>query len=78
MAQALTDKETRRHRAYSLVLRLWPESRDYEGQAPLWRGSLSDLDGSNTRYFDSCNGLCALIADQTGSADFRNERSALS
>jgi hypothetical protein len=55
-----------RPRAHSLLMRLWPESRDFEGQEPLWRGSLSDLDGSNTRYFDNGCSLCALVADCTG------------
>ncbi|WP_374548593.1 hypothetical protein [Sphingobium yanoikuyae] len=79
MTQARMDKDGRRHRACSLILRLWPESRDFEGETPIWRGSLCNLDGSDTRYFDSGHGLCALIADQTGAIAFRlNERGALS
>ena len=58
-------------RAHGLVLRLWPESREFEGEQPLWRGSLSELDGSNTRYFDSAQALCGLIADLTGAESLR-------
>jgi len=62
---------SRAARAYSLVLRLWPESREFEGEAPLWRGSLAELDGSNTRYFDSARTLCGLVADITGAESLR-------
>lgn len=53
-------------RTRSLVLRVWPESRNFEGEPPLWRGSIEELDGSNTRYFDSASALCRLVADLTG------------
>lgn len=58
-------------RSRSLLMRLWPESREFEGQGPLWRGSLSDLDGSNTRYFDNGCTLCALVADHVGATTMR-------
>jgi hypothetical protein len=58
-------------RARSLVLRIWPESRSFEGEPPLWRGSVAELDGSNTRYFDSAAALCRLVADLTGADALR-------
>ena len=52
--------------ARSLILRVWPESRSFEGEPPLWRGSLSNLDGSDTQYFDNAKALCRLIVKLTG------------
>jgi len=63
--------DSRNARAHSLVLRLWPEPRDFEGQQPLWRGSLADLDGANTRYFDNGRSLCKLLAELTGANSLR-------
>ena len=62
---------TAQARARSLVLRIWPEPRDFEGEAPLWRGSIAELDGSNTCYFDSASALCRLVADLTGAETLR-------
>ena len=58
-------------RAHSLILRLWPEPRDFEGEQPIWRGSVVELNGSNTRYFDNAQSLCDLIADLTGAESLR-------
>jgi len=63
-------------RARSLILRIWHEPRDFEGEAPLWRGSIAELDGSNTRYFDSTAALCRLVADLTGADTIRQETAA--
>ncbi len=54
-------------RARSFVLRLWPEPREFEHKQPIWRGSVAELDGSNTRYFASANGLARILTDAIGS-----------
>ncbi|NIJ21095.1 hypothetical protein FHS95_002798 [Sphingomonas naasensis] len=61
-------------RTHSLLMRLWSESRDFEGLAPVWRGSLSTLDGSNTQYFDDGCALCAIVAECTGATTMRCAR----
>jgi hypothetical protein len=55
------------------VLRLWKEPRDFEGKDPLWRGSISEIDGSNTRYFDRISGLSRIIGEATGAGSLFEE-----
>lgn len=75
--RAILNSDASHVRARSLILRIWPESRSYEGEPPLWRGSIAELDGSNTRYFDSAAALCHLVAELTGAEALRGkERTA--
>ena len=56
----------RQRRGHLYVLKVWPEERNFEGMEPVWRGSLNNIDGSNTRYFDNFSGLARLLREATG------------
>ena len=60
-------------RGHLFVLRVWPEPRSLDGMEPVWRGSLTNIDGSNTRYFDQFAGLARLLSEATGAAGLFGE-----
>lgn len=57
-------------RAKVFVLRIWPEPRSFEGMTPVWRGSVNDIDGGQTRYFDRMTGLARILRDAAGQEAF--------
>lgn len=59
-------RRPRQERDHLFVLKLWPEERSFEGKAPVWRGAFTNIDGSNTRYFDHISGLARLLREAVG------------
>lgn len=50
---------------YTLVIRLWRE----EGNgSPVWRGSITEIQTGETKYFQSLTDLAVLIARVVGAA----------
>lgn len=52
-------------RAHSFHLRIWPQL-DAGSKGSVWRGFVADLNGSNTRYFDSGDRLARILDESAG------------
>jgi hypothetical protein len=55
--------------AHAFLVRLWKETRDHSGQRPVWRGTLSNLQGHNVGSFGSITELGDLLARATGASE---------
>jgi hypothetical protein len=55
--------------AHAFLVRLWKETRDHSGERPVWRGTLSNLQGHNVGSFGSILELGDLLARATGAGE---------
>jgi len=51
---------------YQFVVRIWLESRELPGAAPLWRGSARNLATGQVYYFSTAAELAQHLARTTG------------
>lgn len=49
--------------AYTLLVRLWRETRAAAAQRPVWRGTVSDLDGRTLGSFSSAAELARIVGE---------------
>jgi hypothetical protein len=52
--------------AYAFLVRLWKEPREITEQHPVWRGTLSDLQGHSIGSFGTVEELGELLTRATG------------
>jgi hypothetical protein len=55
--------------AHAFLVRLWKETRERSGERPVWRGTLSDLQGHSVGSFGSIVELGELLALATGAGE---------
>lgn len=46
---------------HTFVLRLWTETREIKGAAPVWRGVIENVMTGDKRYFQELEELCAFL-----------------
>lgn len=52
--------------AYTLLVRLWRETRAAAVERPVWRGTVSDLDGRALGSFSSAAELAQIVGEISG------------
>ena len=55
--------------AHAFLVRLWKETRDNSAERPVWRGTLSNLQGHSVGSFGSILELGDLLARATGAGE---------
>src|SRR5262245_45995797 len=55
--------------AHAFLVRLWKETRERSGERPVWRGTLSNLQGHNVGSFGNIVELGELLALATGAGE---------
>ena len=55
--------------AHAFLVRLWKETRELSGQRPVWRGTLSNLQGHSLGSFGNMVELGELLARATGAGE---------
>ena len=48
-------------RTFAFIVKIWWERRDVEQAAPVWRGSVEDVQSGRRVYFGSLPELCAYL-----------------
>jgi len=52
--------------AHAFLVRLWKETRETPGRAPIWRGTVSNLRGHRLGSFSSVAKLLEILSDTSG------------
>jgi hypothetical protein len=52
--------------AHAFLVRLWKETRETSGRAPIWRGTVSNLRGHHLGSFSSVAKLLEILSDTSG------------